>query len=134
MSTPCCRTPISNPAMMLMPVIRMPATASRSEIQQAQQQLKSQGLYHGTVDGVMGPETQTAVMAFQRQQGLPATAQLDQQTMSALSGGGAAGGTSPTGGMQQPGAAGMQPGGSSPSTPPASTYSPGSTPGGATGR
>jgi peptidoglycan hydrolase-like protein with peptidoglycan-binding domain len=62
--------------------------ASRSEIQQAQQQLKSQGLYRGTADGVMGPETQTALRAFQRQNGLPQTAQLDQQTSTRLSGSG----------------------------------------------
>jgi len=86
---------------------------SKSEIQQAQQQLKSQGLYRGAVDGVMGPETQTAVMAFQREHSLPQTAQLDQQTLSALNGGGstsgAAGmtGSSPTGARQPGGATGM---------------------------
>ena len=63
--------------------------ASRSEIQQAQQQLKSQGLYRGTADGVMGPETQTALRAFQRQNGLPQSAELDQQTSTRLSGSGA---------------------------------------------
>jgi peptidoglycan hydrolase-like protein with peptidoglycan-binding domain len=62
--------------------------ASQSEIQQAQQQLKSQGLYRGAVDGIMGPETQTAVTAFQRQQGLPQSAQLDQQTLDRLNGSG----------------------------------------------
>ncbi|HTQ33054.1 MAG TPA: peptidoglycan-binding domain-containing protein [Stellaceae bacterium] len=59
---------------------------SQQEIQQAQQQLKSQGLYHGAVDGIMGPETQTALAKFQRQEGLPQTAQLDQQTLSRLNG------------------------------------------------
>lgn len=91
--------------------------ASQPEIQQAQQQLKSQGLYRGAVDGVMGPETQTALMAFQREHNLPQTAQLDQQTLSALNGGstsgaGMTGGTPPsttgTTGAQRPGgAAGM---------------------------
>jgi hypothetical protein len=57
---------------------------SESQIQQAQQQLKSAGLYRGEVDGVMGRQTQTALMRFQRQQGLPETAQLDQQTMNRL--------------------------------------------------
>jgi peptidoglycan hydrolase-like protein with peptidoglycan-binding domain len=71
--------------------------ASQEQIQQAQEQLKSQGLYRGAVDGIMGPETQTALMAFQRQQGLPQTAQLDQQTLSRLSGSGAAGSESNTG-------------------------------------
>lgn len=59
---------------------------SPSQIQEAQQQLKAQGLYHGAIDGKMGPETQNAISQFQRKQGLPATAQLDQQTMSRLSG------------------------------------------------
>ncbi|HWB52020.1 MAG TPA: peptidoglycan-binding protein [Stellaceae bacterium] len=65
--------------------------ASQSQILQAQEQLKTAGLYRGAVDGVMGPETQTALMKFQREQGLPETAQLDQQTLSRLSGGGTAG-------------------------------------------
>ena len=89
--------------------------ASQADIQQAQQQLKSQGLYRGAVDGVMGPETQTALMAFQREHSLPQTAQLDQQTLSALNGGGSTSGagmtgsspTSPTGAQQPGGAAGM---------------------------
>jgi peptidoglycan hydrolase-like protein with peptidoglycan-binding domain len=70
--------------------------ASQSQIFQAQQQLKSAGLYRGAVDGVMGPETQTALVAFQREQGLPETAQLDQQTLDRLSSGGSAGSSSPT--------------------------------------
>lgn len=69
--------------------------ASQSQVQQAQEQLKSAGLYRGSVDGVMGPETQTALMKFQREQGLPETAQLDQQTMQRLGGGSGTGATSP---------------------------------------
>jgi len=57
---------------------------SEPQIEQAQQQLKSTGLYRGEIDGVMGPQTQTALSQFQRQQGLPETAQLDQHTMSRL--------------------------------------------------
>jgi peptidoglycan hydrolase-like protein with peptidoglycan-binding domain len=83
--------------------------ASQQDIQQAQQQLKSQGLYRGAVDGVMGPETQTALMAFQRQHSLPQSAQLDQQTLDALNGGGSNSGAGMTGstptGAQQPGGA-----------------------------
>jgi len=60
---------------------------SPSQIQQAQQQLKSQGLYNGEIDGIVGPQTQTALSRFQSEQGLPRTAQLDQQTMSRLMGG-----------------------------------------------
>jgi hypothetical protein len=77
--------------------------ASQSQILQAQQQLKSAGLYRGSVDGVMGPGTQSALMAFQREQGLPETAQLDQQTLQRLSGGSGTSATSPN--MQSPTAA-----------------------------
>jgi peptidoglycan hydrolase-like protein with peptidoglycan-binding domain len=55
-------------------------------VQQAQQALKSQGLYSGPVDGINGPQTERAVSEFQRQQGLPATAALDQQTLARLMG------------------------------------------------
>lgn len=83
--------------------------ASQQEIHQAQQQLKSQGLYRGAVDGVMGPETQTALMTFQRQHSLPQTAQLDQKTLDALNSGGSNSGAGMTGGgttgTQQPGGA-----------------------------
>ena len=94
------------------PQANMNQPASQADIQQAQQQLKSQGLYRGAVDGVMGPETQTALMAFQREHSLPQTAQLDQQTLSALSGGGSNSGAGMTGGSttgtsQPGGAAGM---------------------------
>jgi len=69
---------------------------SQSNVQQAQEQLKAQGLYHGAVDGIVGPETQNAVMAFQRKQGLPQTAQLDQQTLNRLNGAGGTQGGAPT--------------------------------------
>ena len=84
---------------------QMGGPQDRSEVQQAQQQLKQQGLYNGAVDGVVGPETQTALMKFQHEQGLPETAQFDQPTMDRLMGasptsasptsGTAAGGTQP---------------------------------------
>jgi hypothetical protein len=63
--------------------------ASQSQIQHAQQQLRAQGLYNGAIDGIVGPETQTALSQVQRQNGLPSTAQLDQQTLDRLSTGGA---------------------------------------------
>lgn len=107
--------------------------ASRSDIQEAQQELKSQGLYMGAIDGVMGPKTQTAVMAFQREHSLPQSAQLDQQTMSALSGNGSAAGMS--GMQQQPGATGMQPGNSNAPVPAGNMNgAPGVQPGGMTTR
>ena len=57
-----------------------------SQVKQAQQQLKSAGLYKGTVDGKMGTDTQQAIEQFQQQHGLVATGTLDEQTMAALQG------------------------------------------------
>lgn len=71
--------------------------ASQSQIEQVQQQLKSQGLYNGAIDGIVGPETQTALMQFQREQGLPETAQLDQQTLGRLMNGSSSGGQNMSG-------------------------------------
>ena len=62
------------------------STMSQPDIEQAQQQLKAQGLYRGAIDGVVGPETEHALMRFQHQNGLPETAALDQQTMDRLNG------------------------------------------------
>ena len=57
-----------------------------SQVKQAQQQLKSAGLYKGAVDGKMGSDTQQAIEQFQQKHGLPATGTLDEKTMTALQG------------------------------------------------
>lgn len=59
---------------------------SKPEIQQAQEQLRDQGLYHGNIDGILGPETKQALQQFQQKNGLRVTATLDQQTMDKLLG------------------------------------------------
>ena len=61
--------------------------ASSSEIKQAQQTLKSDGLYKGQVDGIDGPETKQALEQFQKKNGLKQTGSLDQKTMAKLNGG-----------------------------------------------
>jgi peptidoglycan hydrolase-like protein with peptidoglycan-binding domain len=58
--------------------------ADRQEIMQAQQKLQSDGLYKGKIDGIAGPRTRQAVMAFQKENGLKQTGQLDQQTLAQL--------------------------------------------------
>jgi hypothetical protein len=63
-------------------------TPDRSQLKQAQQQLRSAGLYKGRIDGQMGPRTRQAVIAFQQQHNLSTTGRLDQQTMAALQSGG----------------------------------------------
>lgn len=62
-----------------------PAVAvDQPTMSRVQQALKDQGLYEGTVDGVFGPGTQSAIAAFQRTQGLPITGQPDQNTLARL--------------------------------------------------
>jgi peptidoglycan hydrolase-like protein with peptidoglycan-binding domain len=60
------------------------ANPSEDTIRQAQEQLKRHGLYRGAVDGILGPDTRTAIRSFQQGNGLPPTAELDQQTLSRL--------------------------------------------------
>jgi peptidoglycan hydrolase-like protein with peptidoglycan-binding domain len=62
--------------------------APTAEVRQAQELLRDQGLYHGKIDGNLGPETKQALQQFQQKNRLPVTATLDQQTMDKLSGAG----------------------------------------------
>jgi hypothetical protein len=58
--------------------------ASRDEAMHAQQALKAENLYHGNIDGIIGPKTREALAQFQKQQGLKQTSALDPATMQAL--------------------------------------------------
>lgn len=49
-----------------------------------QEKLKEQGLYHGQIDGKIGPLTQEALRKFQEQKGFGASGKLDSQTAAAL--------------------------------------------------
>ncbi|HYY29862.1 MAG TPA: peptidoglycan-binding domain-containing protein [Chthoniobacterales bacterium] len=42
------------------------------------------GYYNGRIDGVMGPETRSAIRSFQRQQGLQETGEIDSSLTKAL--------------------------------------------------
>jgi len=42
------------------------------------------GFYSGRIDGVMGPETRSAIRSFQAHQGLPVTGQIDNRLIDAL--------------------------------------------------
>jgi peptidoglycan hydrolase-like protein with peptidoglycan-binding domain len=46
--------------------------------------LKEKGFDVGEIDGFWGARTRRAVLAFQRQQGLEQSGQIDQRTASAL--------------------------------------------------
>lgn len=56
------------------------ANEPAAEVKQAQEKLKSENLYKGRIDGVLGPETQHALKQFQQQNNLQQTGQLDDQT------------------------------------------------------
>lgn len=53
-------------------------------VMKAQVQLYSLGFYKGTVDGIMGPQTQNAIYKFQADKNLPQTGILDTKTLKAL--------------------------------------------------
>jgi peptidoglycan hydrolase-like protein with peptidoglycan-binding domain len=59
---------------------------SQHTVKQAQEKLKSQGLYDGPIDGQQGPQMRAAIEKYQKQNGLPQTAMLDQQTLQQLLG------------------------------------------------
>ena len=65
----------------------MKARGSRNEVRQVQQQLKSDGLYRGRIDGKMGRATHMALSRFQQRNGLHRTASLDRMTVNRLLGG-----------------------------------------------
>ena len=62
------------------------AKLSKDDIRWAQAELHYVGLYNGSLDGVVGPETKWALVCFQKSNGLERTARLDQQTADALIG------------------------------------------------
>jgi peptidoglycan hydrolase-like protein with peptidoglycan-binding domain len=57
---------------------------SRSEIRQAQQELRLEGYYHGGLSGTMSPATVHALRQYQRMNNLYANGRLDQQTVRSL--------------------------------------------------
>ncbi|HEU5066322.1 MAG TPA: peptidoglycan-binding protein [Gaiellaceae bacterium] len=58
--------------------------AGNPEIAALQVGLRHRGLYRGTVDGVLGPGTESAVIRFQRRAGLPADGVPGRRTRKAL--------------------------------------------------
>jgi peptidoglycan hydrolase-like protein with peptidoglycan-binding domain len=56
----------------------------KDDIRWAQVELRDRGLYKGSLDGILGPETKRALGQFQKNNGLGSTASLDAQTWEAL--------------------------------------------------
>ena len=63
------------------------ANLSKDDIRWAQLQLYTMGFYDGSLDGVVGPETQRAILGFQKRNILERTGTLDQQTADAINDG-----------------------------------------------
>jgi peptidoglycan hydrolase-like protein with peptidoglycan-binding domain len=57
-----------------------------NDIRWAQVELRVRGLYQGSLDGILGPETKRALSQFQQMNGFGPTASLDTQTWEALTG------------------------------------------------
>src|SRR5262245_42382196 len=66
------------------PVTSAPTPRSINDVLAAQQRLKDRGYYSGRVDGVIGPNTEAALRAYQRDRGLTVTGQLEPETLNAL--------------------------------------------------
>jgi hypothetical protein len=60
------------------------ATSSRDTVIAVQQKLARLGYYHGSVDGIMGPQTRQAIRSFQSVNKLPATGLVDGATLKGL--------------------------------------------------
>ena len=58
----------------------------KDDIRWAQVELRDRGLYKGSLDGVMGPQTEQALAQFQAKNGLNRTSSLDARTWDALTG------------------------------------------------
>ena len=56
----------------------------KDDIRWAQVELRTRGLYKGSLDGILGPETKRALQQFQSKNSLSQTASLDAQTWDAL--------------------------------------------------
>ena len=60
----------------------------RDDIRWAQVALRYRGLYQGSLDGIVGPETKRALSKFQKIDGLSPSDSLDARTWEALTGSG----------------------------------------------
>jgi peptidoglycan hydrolase-like protein with peptidoglycan-binding domain len=61
-----------------------PPPVQRDVVASAQSYLSRRGLYRGEIDGVLGPNTEFSLRAYQARVGLPVTGRLDLETLAAL--------------------------------------------------
>jgi peptidoglycan hydrolase-like protein with peptidoglycan-binding domain len=54
---------------------------TKDQIQLAQERLKAEGFDPGPVNGVLNPQTETALRQYQEKQGIPVSGALDEATL-----------------------------------------------------
>ena len=64
--------------------MRSSAKGSNVQVMEMQQALKDKGFDPGSVDGVMGPKTRSALRAYQKSENLTTTGRLDGDTRAKL--------------------------------------------------
>ena len=64
--------------------MRASAKGSNAQVMGMQQALKDKGFDPGSVDGVMGPKTSSALRAYQKSENLTTTGRLDGDTRAKL--------------------------------------------------
>jgi peptidoglycan hydrolase-like protein with peptidoglycan-binding domain len=60
------------------------APFDHDDINKVQQSLSDKGLYHGHIDGVMGPQTRRAIGEYQKSENMTVTSRLDAETAGKL--------------------------------------------------
>jgi peptidoglycan hydrolase-like protein with peptidoglycan-binding domain len=81
---PACTSPSYYQTSSATPMPAASPAVSPGMVRQVQTALQQQGLYNGAIDGIWGPQTQSAVQRFQQSNSLSATGQLDTSTITAL--------------------------------------------------
>ena len=57
---------------------------TKENLKLVQERLKGEGVYAGSVDGIMGPQTETALRRYQEKEGLPVSGAVDEETLKQL--------------------------------------------------
>ena len=69
---------------LIEPTAIVNAKSSKSDVKLVQQKLKNWGYYKGSVDGIYGSKTKTAVILFQKRNGLVADGIVGNKTLAAM--------------------------------------------------
>jgi peptidoglycan hydrolase-like protein with peptidoglycan-binding domain len=72
------------PALAVLALGAPLAAHADDQVRSAQESLKSQGFYDGPVDGELNPDTKGAIRRYQMRNGLNATGELTQETVTSL--------------------------------------------------